>query len=439
MSTVIGILIALLIFGIMIFVHELGHFLAARACGVKVLEFAVGMGPKLISHVSKKSGIRYSLRLLPIGGFTSMLGEDDTSEVDPHALCNRPRWQRFIVLFAGSFMNILTAIIAMFIYVANPTGFATTTIADFPDGESAVYQAGLRQGDTIVEMNGYEISDYADLVAVLRQDGTNPIDITVNRDGNELSFDDVQFDTRIDDDGNTNIILGFTTTREKGYFSTTVRGFTSEDAPSRKAGLRQGDTIIRIGSAKIKVYNDLVYAIAMDGTEPLDITVLRDGEEIVIQDVVFDTETEEGVEMGVMDFATTVEPMSFGNMLSQAINQSFSTVKTIYKSFISLITGKYGINAMSGPVGTVSVISEAASYGFRSTLYLFVFISMNLGIVNLMPFPALDGGRLLFLLIEMIRRKALNPKYENMVNAVGLAVLLCFMAVITILDIKKMI
>ena len=133
MQTVLGILVAILVFGIMIFLHEAGHYIAARLCKVKVLEFAVGMGPKLLSHTSKKTGIVYSLRLLPIGGFTSMEGEDGEDD-DPHALVNRPKWQRFIVLAAGSFANILTGVIAMFIYLSITMNVGSNIQRLRPDG-----------------------------------------------------------------------------------------------------------------------------------------------------------------------------------------------------------------------------------------------------------------------------------------------------------------
>lgn len=341
MQTLIGILIAILVFGIMIFLHELGHYLAARACKVKVLEFAVGMGPKLFSFTSKKTGIVYSLRLLPIGGFTAMQGEDG-EDPDPDALVNKPRWQKLCVLFAGSFMNVLSGVLAMFIYLSLTGQIGSCVVADFR--ENSVSDRWLQPGDEIVSIEGRRMVDYTDVA---------------------------------------NTIL-------------------------------------------------------LDGTKPLDITVVRDEDEIVLEDVQFETDVQDGIEVGVLDFRFLGVRPSFGVLCKQTVTQSVATVKMIYKTLIDLIGGKYGLKGVSGPVGTVSIISEVAVTGFANVLYLFSFISLNLGVMNLLPIPALDGGRILFTLVECIIRRPLNPKFETVVHLVGMVLLLGFMALITVFDVLKL-
>lgn len=342
MQTAVGILIAIFVFGIMIFLHELGHYVAARLCKVKVLEFAVGMGPKLFSFTSKKTGIVYSLRLLPIGGFTAMQGEDG-EDPDPGALVNRPRWQRLIVLFAGSFMNLLTGVIAMFVYLLLTGVVGTTVIADFHENSSS--SAWLKAGDEIVAIEGRGMVDYTDVL-------------------------------------NT---------------------------------------------------------ITIDGVEPLDITVIRDGEELVLEDVVFATAEEEGITVAQLDFRFRGAKPGLLSILKQTGTQSVATVKMIYKTLVDLITGRFGMSGVSGPVGTVKVISDMTAKGFTPVLYLFTFISLNLGVMNLLPLPALDGGRILFTLVEMVCRRKLNPKIEGYVHAAGMILLLGFMAVITVFDVMKLI
>ncbi len=342
MKTVIGIIIAVFVFGVMIFLHELGHYLAARACKVKVLEFAVGMGPKIFSRTSKKSGIVYSLRLLPIGGFTAMQGEDGEDD-DPHALVNRPRWQKLIVLFAGSFMNILSGVLAMFIYLSM-TGTVGTTV---------------------------------------------------------------------------------------------IHSFRAEDSPSSK-WLQVGDEIVSVEGRSMADYTDIANTIILDGIHPLDFEVIRDGEKLLLEDVVFATETQEGVEMGVMDFIFQGAKPSFGTLCKQTVTQSYSTVRMIYKTLVDLITGRFGLSGVSGPVGTVSVISQVATTSFSTLLYLFVFISLNLGVMNLLPLPALDGGRILFTLVECIIRRPINPKFEGYVHFAGMILLFAFMALITVFDVAKL-
>lgn len=342
MQTLIGVLIAVFAFGVMIFLHELGHYVAARLCKVKVLEFAVGMGPKLLSFTSKKTDICYSLRLLPIGGFTAMQGEDG-EDPDPNALVNRPRWQRLIVLFAGSFMNIFSGVLAMFIYLSMTGLVGSNIVADFREGNTS--GQWLQPNDAIVSINGKSMIDYTEII-------------------------------------NT---------------------------------------------------------ITLDGVEPMDIVVVRDGKEVVLEDVRFETTEEQGMTVGVLDFRFKGVKPSFGTLIKQTGTQSIATVKLIYRSLADLITGRYGMESVSGPVGTVSVISQAAVGGFTNVLYLFTFISLNLGVMNLLPLPALDGGRIVFTALEMIRRKPLNPKVEGYIHLAGMGALLLFMAVITVFDVMKLV
>ncbi|MBR5460018.1 MAG: site-2 protease family protein [Clostridia bacterium] len=340
------ILLALLFFSFMIFAHEFGHFITARMFKVGVKEFSIGMGPKLISRRSNKSGTLYALRLLPIGGFVSLVGEDENSE-DENALNKKPWYQRFVILFAGSGMNILTAIITMFIILASSPYYASCVVADspnYPIEESVLYGAGIMDGDRIVEING----------------------------------------------------------------------------------------------EKMKVYQDISYKIMLDGAEPLDITVERNGEKILFEDIQFTTDEEDGVTFGMPDFSVYAQKKTLKALLYETVYESFSTVKVIYDSLIGLITGKYGVEAVSGPVGTVNAIAESASMGVRTLATLFVFISMNLGIFNLLPIPALDGGRLVFVLIEAVRRKPIKPEHEGYVHLAGMILLFGFMAIITFKDIFKL-
>ena len=232
------ILLALLFFGFMILAHEFGHFITARIFKVGVNEFSIGMGPKLISKKSKKSGTVYSIRALPIGGFVSLVGEDEDVDSE-NSLSKKPWWQRFIVLFAGSFMNIVTAVVAMFILLSSSPYYPSTYIAD-------------------------------------------------------------------------------------------VEGYSSlSDSVLYEYGAQDLDKIIEIDGEKMNVWQDISYKIMSDGTKPLDVVVLRDGEEITFEDVQFKTEIVEGLNCGVVDFLPRYIKRSFKSLVSQAFYQSFSTVKMI--------------------------------------------------------------------------------------------------------------
>lgn len=341
------ILLALLFFGFMIMAHEFGHFITARIFKVGVNEFAIGMGPKLISKTSKRSGTTYSVRAFPIGGFVSLVGEDENVDRED-SLNKKPWWQRFIILFAGSFMNITTAIVAMFIVLSMSPYYPTTYVAD-------------REGYSVISES----------------------------------------------------VLG-------------------------EYGVQDSDKIVEIDGEKMKVWQDVSYKIMSDGIAPLDIVIERDGKRIALEDVQFKTEEVQGLTCGIVDFAPLYIKRSVPTLFKEAFFQSFSTVKMILSSLKDLVTGKYGLEAVSGPVGTVEVIAETASQGFQSVLYLFVFISMNLGVFNLLPIPALDGGRLVFVIIEAIRRKPIKPEHEGLVHAIGMILLLIFMAIVLVSDVIKL-
>ena len=344
MPTAVYIIIAILIFGLLIFIHEGGHFLFARLFKVTVNEFSIGMGPKLVSKKSKKSGISYSLRAFPIGGFVSMAGEDEESD-DPNALNKKPVWQRMIIVAAGGVVNLVAGILVMFILVFSSTsmGLGSTTVAEFRDG-----------------------------------------------------------------------------------------------ALSQSSGLKAGDTIVEVEGRNVHIADELVYEIMRLGIEPVDLTVVRDGEKTVIEDVEFPQMSEQGVAFGDADFYVYGQERTFTNLVKHSFYRSTYTVRMIWESLYDLVTGRYGIEAVSGPVGLTEALTQAAQTGSYNFIYLVVVISMNLGVMNLLPLPALDGGRLVFLLIEAVRRKPINPKVEGVIHTAGLALLMLLMIFICVKDVIKL-
>ena len=347
MGSFLTVILAVLVFGFLIFIHEFGHYITARIFKVTVNEFSIGMGPRIYSKVSKKTGIRYSIAALPIGGFVAMEGEDcrdGLPEDDPNSFDKKPAWQRFIITAAGAFINITFGFIAMMILTAIiPIG--NTTVAEFIDG--AEY--------------GYEIS-------------------------------------------------------------------------SADSGLMQGDEIIAVDGKRVKIYDQLSYQIMRRGNEPIDLTVIRNGETIVIPDVIFPTVTEQEQVFGTQDFRVYRVEKSLGKTLGYSWHKSWLIVRMVWESLIDLITGRYSFAAVSGPVGISAAIGEAANEDLLSLVYLVVVISINLGVMNLLPIPALDGGRLITVGFEMITKKRVPPRIEGWINAVGLALLLLLSAVILVKD-----
>ena len=337
-------LLTLLLLSVLVFLHEGGHFLVARLNNITVNEFSIGMGPKIFSYESKKSGIKYSVRALPIGGFVSMAGEDEASE-DPNAFCNKNVWRRISTVWAGPITNIIVGFLGMFILVAL-TGPATNIVASFMD-----------------------------------------------------------------------------------------------DATSVNYGLQVNDKIVAIEGVKTHTGNEVVYEITYQGDKPLDITVVRDGKKIVLEDVVFPTVEESGVTLGNYDmlfYGISEADRSFGIIISHTFWRTYSTAKMVWDSLADLIGGRFGLDAISGPIGMTELVGSAITAGWESLLYLWVIISVNLGVMNLLPLPALDGGRLMFLFWEAITRKPVNKTVESYINAAGLLLLMAFMILITFKDIFKL-
>lgn len=337
-SILFYIVIMALVFVVMIFIHEAGHFFTARACGITVKEFAIGMGPKLFSWTSKKHGTVHSIRILPIGGYVSMEGEDEDS-ADENAFCNKPVWKRMLVVAAGPFMNIVLGVLLTLIVVLSQGPIGSTVIAEF--NENAMSSQKLAVGDEIVKVDG---------------------------------------------------------------------------------------TFVFTG-------NEVMYEIMNQGYEPIDIVVKRNGEKITVEDVTFGILTEQGVSFGDMDFKVMREEKSFLNVIKQTATRSVSTVKMVYDSLLGMLTGRFGLDAVSGPVGVAQTVGDAAKTDFVGFLYIGAILTMNLGVFNFIPFPALDGGRFILLLVEAIRKKPIDKKIEGYINAAGLIVLFGFMILVTCKDI----
>ncbi len=340
MITFLYILLALFSFGVLITLHELGHFLVARACGVGINEFSIGMGPKLFSKKSKKYDTVYSLRALPIGGYVSMVGEDEESD-RPDAFGAKKVWQRILIVIAGPLTNVVLGFALMVVLVACFTPLlASNTIAVFDEG-----------------------------------------------------------------------------------------------ATSPSYGLEVGDTVTHVNGVRVHTGNELVYEILNDGYAPVDLTVERNGERIVLEDVVFPGLEAEGVQFGSADFRVYAEQKNFATVIKHSYFRSISTVKMIFDQLGDLIGGRFGLNAVSGPVGVTEGMVTAAKTGAANFIYLVVVITINLGVFNLLPLPALDGGRLLFLLIEAVRGKPVDKNVEGYIHLAGILILFGIMILVACKDI----
>ena len=239
-----------------------------------------------------------------------------------------------------------------------------------------------------------------------------------------------------------NLLLGFVVAvamvSMKGYIGTAQIVRFEEDAQSSQV-LQQGDEILSINGSRIFIDQDIVYTLVRDEDGLVDMTVLRQGEKLQLQ-VPFATQTlSDGTHVVVLDFKVLATPQTFFNTIRYGIGWNISVARQVWMTLFDLITGRYGLNQLSGPVGTTQAIGQASSYGLGSLLMIVGFITVNLGVFNLLPFPALDGGRLLFLVVEMIRRRPVPARYEGYVHAAGFLLLMALMVTVTYQDILRLI
>lgn len=410
------ILVAVVFFGFIIFIHEFGHFIFAKLFGVRVNEFALGMGPTIFKKQGKET--KYALRLFPIGGFCAMEGEDDESE-DERAFCNKKIWQRMIIVAAGATFNIILGIIICGFLVSSNDYIGTNRILQFYEGAVSNSETGLQVDDKILEIDGKHVfSDY-DISFLMQRNNTGKYDFVVERNGEKVKLPEVNFATRTG--GN----FAFSKENE----------ISSVSAKLKKSGLKDGDKIIKVNGESVKTNEQLSAAINKDDDYTIDYVVLRDGEEIEVSKVKMAVVT-------VFDFIIKGEDKNFFNVTSGAFKYALSMSRMVYLCLFDMLSGRYGLNEMTGAVGTVYVIADVAqesvaSADWSSLFMIMALITINIGLFNLLPVPALDGGRLFFMFIELIFRKPIPAKYESWIHAAGLVLLLILMAVITASDIWK--
>lgn len=432
MQTAISIIIALIIFGVLVLIHEFGHFIVAKKNGVIVNEFSIGMGPRIFSRVAK-SGTRYSIKILPLGGSCAMLGEDEDNE-EEGSFNSKSIWARMAIVFAGPFFNfILAFVLALIVIGAKGADISYVTGVD---ENSAAYEAGLRVGDRITEYNGAHATLGREIYL---EDYVNPLD------GSEISISFIR-------DGEKKTIK-YTPNTEKKYM--VGMNYTSSDAQAKisqvtrgsameEAGVQSGDVVTEIDGTKISTGAQMSEYIAAHpfGNQEVNMTLERKGEEVKV--VVKPQMTE--IANSGFTYNLGREKQSVGGVIKYSFTEVRYEIATVLKSLKMLVTGKVSANEVSGPVGIVNVIgdtyttakSEGVAITILTLLNLAIMLSANLGVMNLLPIPALDGGRLFLYIIEIITRRKIPKDKEGMIHFVGFILLMALMVFLLFNDIRKL-
>ena len=354
-----SLILVILLFSLLIFVHELGHFITAKICGVKVQQFTIGFGPAIFKKQIGETV--YAIRLLPLGGAVMMKGESGEEQLlvgenaaqaanaepedDSDSFYNATKLKRFFRCIAGSVMNLLTGFIILIILFLPADQVYAPVISDFMDGFEYEGEQGFMEGDRIVKVNGFRVYTYGDLTTALSLGEGKPFDFVLERDGQKIRINNLSMEKKV---------------------------FPDDDVP--KYGFYFG-----------------------------------------------------------------VESLNFGGRIGYAFKNAASFVQSAYKSFGMLISGQVKANQMMGTVGIASEMNTRAKESMDELWYFLAFISINLAVVNMLPIPALDGGKVLFIIIEAIVGKKLNPKYEGYISIVGLVLILGLFVFVTYNDIVRII
>ena len=423
-------IIALLVFSVIVLFHELGHFLLAKRNNIAVTEFSLGMGPRLLS--TEKGGTRYSLKLFPIGGSCMMVGEDDDDNTEG-SFNNASVWARISVVAAGPIFNFILAFVFAMI-ITSVVGYDPAKVLQVTEGSPAA-EAGLREGDVVTEFQGRHISIGRDLDSYMNLHGLQDeeISLTYKRDGKKYN-------------------IAYTADSEKRY----MLGFyyMSEGEPQvtqvmigsamAKAGVMPGDIIREVNGvavANAQELQDYLGKHPLDGSE-VTLGMERDGK---VETIVATPQMTKTVDSGFVYNIYREKTNFLGVMKYSAVEVRYWISSTI-ESLMMLVKGQFSVNDLSGPVGIIDVIGdsyeeakeEGAVMVWMQMLYWAILLSANLGVMNLLPIPALDGGRLVFLLIEAVRKKRLNPNVEGMIHFAGFMLLMLLMVFVMFNDFRRL-
>ena len=427
-------LLAFLVFiGILILVHEFGHFIVAKAFGVKVEVFSIGFGPPLIR---KKWGETvYQIALLPLGGYVKMYGEEDTPEArqDPRSFYAKPPWQRILIAFAGPLFNFLFAILAFWVVYLSPQQVPKYIFeppkVGYVEPKSPAAEVGLKEGDLIVAVNGVKVHSWEQLDELLREDTGKEVTLTVKRDGKLIQL---------------KVKLSYDLLK-KGLgilpYLPPVVGKVEKGSPAAQVGLKPGDRILEVNGVKVHSWWDLPQLIQQSGGKPIKLTVERNGKIFTLTVVPKAVKLPNGKVRYILGISAPVEYKEIHHSpleaLKLAIDRTwFLTVMTV-KVLWGLITGQVSVKTLGGPLAIAGFAGEAAKLGIIPFIAAMGTLSVQLALFNLIPLPLLDGGLILLFLIEWITGRPIPNKVKEWWFKIGVVIIVSLMLFIISQDLIR--
>lgn len=428
--SILMIVLALVVLGIVVFFHELGHFIAAKKVGIRVYTFSIGFGPRLWGF--KKDDTDYRISAIPFGGYVAMAGEEIADRKgESNEFASKTPFERFCVAFAGPFMNFVLA--AVLIWVVTLVGerepaYLSNMVVGVVQQGSLADTAGIQMGDTLISLNGKKITDWDRFLKKVML-SKKSISLTYAREGKEYTKELTLVRDTMTGAVNLGLFPGFNP----------IIGEVMENSPAKNAGLLPDDTITAIGGKKISCWEEVATTLNEVYVKDKEITieVLRNGTAmtvLLIPGINADGKPMLGVTVKMEE---RLIRSSFIDSFGATATRYWSMVQDMWTAIALLVSNTISIKTMAGPIGIVQMTSKVAQFGLTSLFIFIAFISINLGIVNLLPIPITDGGQIVFVILEKIMGKPLNKKTMAMMMNVAFYMLIALALFVTYNDILR--
>ena len=428
-------IVVVVVLGVMVFVHEAGHFLAAKGFGVRVLTFSLGFGKRLFGF--ERGGTDYRVSILPLGGYVKMAGDDPTAVLtgDPGEFLARPRWQRFVIILMGPMMNFVLAVLVLtglyMFHFQKPAYEDQPVLIGAVDLGSAAAEAGLKPGDRVVQFDGIRNPRWHDIKFKVLTGANHPIPLTVERGDETLHMS--------------------LTPRTEGQDGAGVAGWypyvplvvdkVEPGQPASKAGLKPGDEIVGIDGEHVYYYLLVVQDLQDSKGKPVDLAVIRDGKEfsVHVQPAYTNVMGQKTWRIGVMirQNEYVIRKLPPGTAFEYAIRWNYQNFLETFDVLGKIVSRRMSTKSLAGPIGIAQISGEMYRRGITDLLAFVAFISLQLGIVNLLPIPVMDGGHIFMLAIEGLMRRDLSLAVKERVIQVGVVLIVLLFVFVMYNDIMK--
>ena len=418
------------VLGVLVFIHELGHFLAARRIGVRVLTFSLGFGPKLLTV--KRGDTEYCVSAIPLGGYVKMAGEnpDDSRTGAADEFLSKSKWERFQVLIMGPIMNLVLAVVVMALVLYQgaelPAFTEQPAVIGSVESGSPAESAGIKPGDRIISVQGREIGDWEKLTMAIGTRANRELDIVFERDGQRIAKNITP--RAVDKFETGSIGVG-------PWFRPEIASVS--DGPARESGLKEGDLILAADGRWYVNREQIIETIKSHEGKPLQLVIEREGAQQTI--TVTPRQIDDATRINAQIRATetvTVQP-GIVDAFKLSLERNWEWTALIFETLGGLFTRDTSVKQLMGPVGIASLSGDAAEAGAIPLFTLMALISLNLGIMNLMPIPVLDGGHIAILAVEGLSRRDFSIKVKEKMLLGGFVILLTLMATVIYNDLTR--